>query len=126
VRPNKSKKSCQSDTGQAPKGIAMKKTLAVILIIALGFSGFLYYDWHTKTKKQAAETNIPQYSWTDSQGAQHFTDRPPPKGATKIKETKGYKYIEPPLVITLKDKAIEYYNRIKEKISKSKKKKKRK
>ena len=104
----------------------MKKTLAVILIIVLGFSGFLYYDWHTKTKKQTAEPNIPQYSWTDQDGARHFNDRPPPEGATNIKETKGYQYIEPPLVITLKDKAIEYYNRIKEKISKSKKKKKRK
>jgi len=104
----------------------MKKTLAVMLIIVLGFSGFLYYDWHTKTKKQAAEPNIPQYSWTDKDGARHFTDTAPPQGATDIKETKGYQYIEPPLVITLKDKAIDYYNRIKEKISKSKKKKKRK
>ena len=116
----------QSDTGQAPKGIVMKKPLVVVLIIVLGFSGFLYYDWHTKTKKQTAEPSIPQYSWTDKDGARHFTDTAPPQGATDIKETKGYKYIEPPLVITLKDKAIEYYNRIKEKISKSKKKKKRK
>ena len=104
----------------------MKKPLVVILIIVLGFSGFLYYDWHTKTKKQTAEPSISQYSWTDQDGARHFNDRPPQEGATNIKETKGYQYVEPPLVITLKDKAIEYYNRIKEKISKSKKKKKRK
>lgn len=104
----------------------MKKTLAVILIIVLGFSGFLYYDWHTKTKKQTAEPNIPQYSWTDSQGAQHFTDRPPPKGATNIKETKGYEHVGQPLVITLKKKTITYYKQLKEKFSKSKKKKKRK
>ena len=39
---------------------------------------------------------------------------------------KGYKYIDPPLVITLKKKTIEYYSWIKEKFSKSKKKKKKK
>jgi hypothetical protein len=100
----------------------MKKTLAVILIIILGFSGFLYYDWHTKAKMQAAEPSVPQYAWTDAQGSRHFTDSRPPSGATNIKETKGYKHIEPPLVITLKNKTIEYYNRIKEKFSKSKKK----
>ena len=33
----------------------MKKTLVVIIIIILGGCGYLYYDWHTKTKKQAAE-----------------------------------------------------------------------
>jgi len=104
----------------------MKKALVVIVAIILGVSGFLYYDWHTKTKKQTAEPNIPQYSWTAKDGARHFTDTAPPQGATDIKETKGYQYIEPPLVITLKDKAAEYYNRIKEKISKPKKKKKRK
>ena len=37
---------------------AMKKILVVILIIALGLGGFLYYDWHTKTKKQAAKPCI--------------------------------------------------------------------
>jgi len=104
----------------------MKKTLVVVLIIVSGFSGFLYYDWHTKTKMQTAEPSMAQYSWTDKAGARHFTDTAPPQGATDIKETKGYQYIEPPLVITLKDKAAEYYNRIKEKISKPKKKKKRK
>ena len=101
----------------------MKKALVVILIIVLGFSGFLYYDWHTKTKKQTAEPSIPQYSWTDQDGARHFTDTAPPEGATNIKKTKGYQYIEPPLVITLKNKTIEYYSKIKEKISNPKKKK---
>ena len=104
----------------------MNKTLVVILIIVLGFGGFLYYDWHTKSNKQTAEPSIPQYSWTDRDGARHFTDSAPPEGATNIKKTKGYQYIEPPLVITLKNKTVEYYNRIKEKISKSKKKKERK
>ncbi len=104
----------------------MKKAFMVIIILILGSCGFLYYDWHTKTQKQAAEPSIAQYSWTDAQGTRHFTDTAPPAGATNIENTKGYKYIDPPLVITLKNKAIEYYDRIKEKISKSKKKKKKK
>jgi len=102
----------------------MKKALMVIIILILASCGFLYYDWHTKTQKKAAEPSIAQYAWTDAQGTRHFTDTAPPAGATNIEKTKGYKYIDPPVVITLKNKAIEYYNRIKEKISKSKKKKK--
>ena len=104
----------------------MKKARVVIVVIVLGFSGFLYYDWHTKTKSQAAEPSIPQYSWTDAEGTRHFTDRPPPKGATNIKETRGYKSIDPPLVVTIKEKVIETYQDIKKKLFKPKKKKKRK
>jgi hypothetical protein len=103
----------------------MKKALVVILILVLGFSGFLYYDWHTKTKQQAAEPSLPQYSWTDSQGVRHFTDSAPPAGATDINETRGYQYIDPPLVVIIKNKAVEYYGKIKEKIFKPKKKKKK-
>ena len=102
----------------------MKKALGVILVLVLGVGGFLYYDWHAKTKKQASEPSIPQYSWTDAQGARHFTDRQPPQGATNIQETKGYKSIAPPLVVTFKNKAIEYYKKIKERLFKPKKKKK--
>jgi len=104
----------------------MKKALVVILVLVIGFSGFLYYDWHTKTKKQASEPSIPQYSWTDTQGTRHFTDRPPPKGATNIQETKGYKSGDPPLVVTIRNKAVEYYGQVKEKLFKPKKKKRRK
>ena len=103
----------------------MKKALVVILILVLGFSGFLYYDWHTKTKQQAAEPSLPQYSWTDSQGVRHFTDSEPPAGATDINETRGYHYIDPPLVVIIKDKAVEYFGKIKEKIFKPKKKNKK-
>ncbi len=104
----------------------MKKSLAVVLTITLGFGGFLYYDWHTKTRKQAAEPSVPQYSWTDAQGSRHFTDSPPPRGATDIQETRGYKYIEPPLIDTIKNKVVDYYGKIKEKLFKPKKKKRRK
>ncbi|MEE4264482.1 MAG: DUF4124 domain-containing protein [Desulfobacteraceae bacterium] len=103
----------------------MKKALAVIVVIVLSLMGFLYYDWHTKTKKQAVEPSIPQYSWTDARGARHFTDRPPPPGATHIKETRGYKSIDPPLVVTIKTKVLEYYKKTKEALFRPKKKKKR-
>ena len=104
----------------------MKKALIVIIILILGCGGYLFYDWHIKTNTRAAEPSVPQYSWTDEQGVRHYTDRPPPKGATNIKETKGYKYIEQPLVYTIRDKVVEYYKIIKEKLFKRKKKKKRK
>ncbi len=103
----------------------MKRTLVVIIIIILGCCGYLYYDWHTKTKQHAAEPSITQYSWTDEDGTRHFTDTAPPEGATNIKEAKGYKYTDPPLVVTIKNKVVEYYGQIKEKLSKSKKKKKK-
>ena len=62
----------------------MKKALVVALLIVTGFGGFLYYDWHTKTRQLAAEPSIPQYSWTDSKGVRHFTDSPPPAGAQEL------------------------------------------
>jgi hypothetical protein len=101
----------------------MKKALVVIVLIVLGVSGSLYYDWHAKTKRRAAEPSIPQYSWTDAQGTRHFTDRPPPEGATNIKETRGYKSIDPPLVVTIKEKVVATYQDIKKKLFKPKKKK---
>ena len=104
----------------------MKKALVVILIIVLGFSGFLYYDWHTKTKKQAAEPSLTQYSWTDARGTRHFTDSPPPKGATNIKETKGYRHIDSPLVVDISNKAVEYFGQVKQKLFKPRKKKSKK
>jgi len=104
----------------------MKKTLVVILTIVLGFGGFLYYDWHTKTKARGAEPSISQYSWTDARGTRHFTDTASPEGATDIRIIKGHKYIAPPLVYAIKDKGAEYYKKIKEQLLKLKKKKKRK
>ena len=106
--------------------MSMKRALVVIIVIILGCCGYLYYDWHTKTKKQAAEPSIPQYSWTDTRGIRHFTDSTPPKGATNVKKTKGYKHIDPPLVVTIKNKVVEYYGQINEKLFKPKKKKRRK
>jgi hypothetical protein len=103
----------------------MKKILVVILTIVLGFGGFLYYDWHTKTNAQGAEPSISQYSWTDARGTRHFSDTAPPEGATDIRKIKGHKYIAPPRVYAIKNKGADYYKKIKKQFSKLKKKEKR-
>jgi hypothetical protein len=104
----------------------MKKGLIIALIIILGSAGFLAYDWHVKTTIQADDQRATLYSWTDEKGAKHYTDTQPPDGARNVEESKGYKYVEPPLVIKLKDKTVEMYKWSKEKLFKKKSKKEKK
>ncbi len=94
----------------------MKKAVVVVSILVLGAAGYLLYDWHTKTKMQAAEPSITFYTWTDESGAKHFTDTTPPKGALNIQTSKGYQYIAPPLVVTIREKTVHYYERIRNKL----------
>jgi Domain of unknown function (DUF4124) len=101
----------------------MKKALIIALIIILGSAGFLAYDWHVKTTIQENDQRVTLYSWTDEKGAKHYTDTQPPDGARNVEERKGYSYVEPPLVIKIKNKAIELYRWVKEKIYKPKDKK---
>ena len=98
----------------------MKKVVIIVIILVCGAAGYLYYDWHIHTKKMAAEPSITLYSWTDEEGAKHFTDTPPPTGARDIETSKGYKYVKPPLVVQIKAKTIEFYKWIKKKIFKKK------
>ena len=98
----------------------MKKAPIIALIIVLGSAGFLAYDWHVKTTIQEDDERVTLYSWTDEKGAKHYTNTQPPDNAKNIEESKGYKYVGPPLVIKIKDKTIEMYTWIKEKISKPK------
>ena len=102
-----------------------KKVLFIVIILVCGTAGYLYYDWHIHTKKMAAEPSITLYSWTDEEGAKHFTDTPPPKGARDVETSKGSKYVEPPLVVQIKDNTVEFYKWIKKKIFKKKKNKER-
>lgn len=104
----------------------MKKALIIASIIILAFAGFLVYDWHVKTTIQADDQRVTLYSWTDEQGAKHYTDTQPPDDAVNVEENKGYKYVEPPLVVKIKDKTIEMYRWIKEKLFKKKDRKKKK
>jgi hypothetical protein len=104
----------------------MKKGLLIAFIIVLGVAGFLTYDWHAKTALQADDQRATLYSWTDAQGAKHYTDTQPPDGAANVETHKGYEYVEPPLVIKIKDQTIEMYGWIKGKLFKKKAKKKKK
>jgi hypothetical protein len=103
----------------------MKKGLIIALIIILGFAGFLAYDWHVKTTIQADDQRATLYSWTDEKGAKHYTDTQPPDDAKNVEESKGYSYVEPPLVIKIKDNTIEMYGWIKAKLFKKKDRKKK-
>ncbi len=104
----------------------MKKTLIIALIIILGSVGFLAYDWHVKTTIQEDDQRVTLYSWTDEKGAKHFTNTQPPDGAQNIEENKGYQYVDQPLVVKIKNKTIEGYKWIKDKLFKKKDRKKKK
>ncbi len=99
------------------KQLIMKKIIALIIIFMGVAAGYLYYDWVTKTKRRAVEPSKTLYTWTDEKGVKHFTDKMPPNGAKNIKKTKGYKYIEPPLVITFKGGVVSMYGRVKDTVS---------
>jgi hypothetical protein len=92
----------------------MKKIVLLLLVSLLAAGGFLYYDWHVKTKRAATQPPIQLYEWTDQQGVRHFTDTPPSKGAKEVKVTLGRKYISPPLIFLIEAKTKAYYYRIKE------------
>ena len=104
----------------------MKKALIIILILVVGSSGFLFYDWYDKTRRKNLEPAVPLYSWTDTKGVRHYSDTEPPPEARNVEKTKGYEYISPPLVVTIRDKTLETFKRAKAKLSKSKSKKKSK
>ena len=100
----------------------MKKAIIIVTVLVCAAAGYLYYDWDVQTKKMAAEPKITLYSWTDKNGAKHFTDTAPPEGATDIQTTEGDKYVEPPLVSKIINKTNEFYDWIKNKIFKKKQK----
>jgi hypothetical protein len=103
----------------------MKKVFIGILIVSSLAGGFLYYDWHVKTSKMAAEPNITLYFWTDENGEKHFTDTQPPHGAKNVEEFKGYEHVKPPFIVQIKDKSVGCLKWIKGKLFKKKKDKKR-
>ena len=97
-----------------------KKALIISMVAWVGIAGFLYHDWHDKTKKMAAEPSITLYSWTDEDGNKHFTDTQPPQGAKYVEEVKGNEYIEPPLIVKIKDKISDFFKWVKGKLFKKK------
>jgi hypothetical protein len=103
----------------------MRKALIVIIIIMMGTGGYLGWDWYDKTKKQKLEPSVTLYYWTDADGNKHFSDALPPENARNVYKDKAYKHIKPPLIVTIKNKAVEYYKKTKKKLSKSGKTKKK-
>jgi len=103
----------------------MKKGLIIAGILVLGSAGFLAYDWQVKTTLRADDQRVTLYSWTDAQGAKHYTDSQPPFDAVNVQKRKGYKYVDTPLAIKIKDQTIAMYKWIKSKLSKKKDKKKK-
>jgi hypothetical protein len=90
----------------------MKKIIIFVVIFIGATAGYLYYDWHAKTKRLAEEPSPTLYSWTDEKGVKHFTDKTPPIGAQNVSKAKGFKYVKPPLAITLKQTAVNLYRRV--------------
>lgn len=103
----------------------MRKAIIVVIIIVIGAGGYLAWDWHDKTEKQALEPSITLYYWTDAKGNRHISDTPPPKTAGNVYQDKGYKYIKPPLIVTIKDRAVEFYKKTKQKLFKPRQRKKK-
>jgi hypothetical protein len=97
----------------------VRKALIVIIIIIMGTGGYLGWDWYDKTQNQKLEPSITLYYWTDAAGNKYFSDTAPPKDARNVHKEKGYKHIKPPLIVTIKNKAVEYYKKTKKKLFKS-------
>jgi hypothetical protein len=94
----------------------MQKTIIVLILLISGTVGYLIYDWHAKIKAQVAEPGITLYTWTDEEGNKHFTDTVPPQGARNVQKSMGYKHVDPPLIVVIRDKTIEIYRSLKSRI----------
>jgi hypothetical protein len=96
----------------------MQKTIVVLIVLISGVVAYLIYDWHAKIRDQVAEPSIPLYSWTDAEGNKHFTDALPPQGALNVQKSMGYKYVAPPLIVTIRDTSVAIYHSLRSKIVK--------
>ena len=94
----------------------MKKALIITLILILGATGYLAYDRYIKTTIYEDDQRVTLYSWTDEKGARHYTNTQPPHGARNVEKRKGFDYTDQPLVIKLKERTIEGYKWVKEKL----------
>ena len=100
----------------------MRKATIIIIVLIVAVGAYLGWDWYAKTTKQKLEPSITLYFWTDADGNKHFSDTPPPEGARDVYTDKGFKHIKKPLVVTIKDKTVEFYKETKKKLFKPKKK----
>jgi hypothetical protein len=103
----------------------MRKAIIIVIVIIIGTGGFLGWDWYDKTQKQELEPSMTLYYWTDAEGNKHISDVAPPQSARNVYKDKGYKYIRPPLIVTIKNKVVEIYKETRKKLFKPKKTKKK-
>ena len=96
----------------------MRKAIIIMIIIIIGTGGFLGWDWYDKTRQQKLEPSITLYYWTDAGGNKHISDAPPPKNARNVYTDKGYKHIRLPLIVTIKNKVVEFYKEAHKKLFK--------
>ena len=99
----------------------MRKAVTVITVLVIGLGAYLGWDWYDKTHKQQLEPSITLYYWTDSKGGKHISDSPPPAKARNVYTDKGYKHIRKPIVVMVKDRAVDIYKKIKRKLFKPRK-----
>jgi len=97
----------------------MRKAFIVVIIVLIGIGGYLGWDWYDKTQKRQLEPSITLYYRTDSNGQKHISDSPPPENIKTVTTDKGYKHIRKPLVATIKDRAIDIYRSIRDKLVQS-------
>lgn len=90
-----------------------RKIIIVILILAVGGVGFLIHDWRVKTRTWNDDQRVTLYSWTDENGAIHYTNTQPPDGARNVSESQGYEYVDQPLAIKIKNHAVGLYRWVK-------------
>jgi len=95
----------------------VKKIFVGILILLGSAAVYVCYDWYKKTYDADPESSITYYSWYDRLGVQHFTDTIPPESAKRVKKLKGYKYIAPPFVVSIKATTFRFYHRLKSSVS---------
>ena len=89
-----------------------------MVIIIAATIGYLAYDWHVKTTLHEDDQRVTLYSWTDEKGARHYTNTQPPDGARNVEESKGFKYTDQPLAVKLKNKIVDGYKWVKQKLFK--------
>ncbi len=96
----------------------MKNVLIALLIAVAGLGGYLAYDWISVADKRANAPIVNIYSWKDADGLVHFSDKTPPSDAREIQKTRGQAYIAPPLIVRVKERAMEWFDKAKKGISK--------
>ena len=99
----------------------MRRAFVIVIVVLFGIGGYLGWDWHDKTKKRQLEPSLTLYYWTDARGQKHISDSPPPEHIQNVTTDTGYKYVRAPLVVIIRDKLIDFFESIRNKVFKPRK-----